>query len=120
MKVIDLLNKIANGEEVPERIKVDNIIYRYEDWERFYYTDNESREDLLVKGKDYSTNNFLNWDVELIEENQSIDIQSIKEWETKSTINDLHDVENEIRFLWMGYNNLLKIGKQLDRQINNN
>ena len=30
MKVIDLLNKIANGEEVPKKIKVDNKIYNYE------------------------------------------------------------------------------------------
>ena len=64
-----------NGEEVPERIKVDNIIYRYENWEHFYYTDNEAREDLLVRGKDYSTNDFLNCNVELIEEQQDIDIQ---------------------------------------------
>jgi len=27
MKVIDLLNKIANGEEVPERLKIDNWEY---------------------------------------------------------------------------------------------
>jgi len=30
MKVIDLLNKIANGEEVPQKIKVGNKIYNYE------------------------------------------------------------------------------------------
>ena len=30
MKVIDLLNKIANGEEVPKKIKVGNKIYNYE------------------------------------------------------------------------------------------
>lgn len=72
-----------NGEEVPERIKVDNIIYRYENWEHFYYTDNEAREDLLVRGKDYSTNDFLNFNVEIIEEPEEIDIQKIKEtnWE---------------------------------------
>ena len=68
MKVIDLLNKIAKGEEVPEKIKVDNIIYIYENWEHFYYTDDEIREDLLVRGKDYSTNDFLNWNVELLED----------------------------------------------------
>ncbi len=30
MKVIDLLNKIANGEEVPKKIKICNKIYNYE------------------------------------------------------------------------------------------
>ena len=31
MKVIDLLNKIANGEEVPYRIKYNGRIYEYAD-----------------------------------------------------------------------------------------
>ena len=78
MKVIDLLNKMAHGEEVPEKIKVDNIIYIYENLEHFYYTDNEAREDLLIRGKDYSTNDFLNWNVELIED-KTIDIDNIEE-----------------------------------------
>lgn len=30
MKVIDLLNKIAKGEEVPKKIKCDGVIYNYE------------------------------------------------------------------------------------------
>ena len=30
MKIIDLLNKIANGEEVPQKIKIGNKIYNYE------------------------------------------------------------------------------------------
>ena len=84
MKVIDLLNKIAHGEEVPEKIKVGNIIYIYENWEHFYYTDNEAREDLLVRGKDYSTNDFLNWNVELIED-EPIDIDNIEELELIGT-----------------------------------
>ena len=29
MKVIDLLNKIANGEEVPEKIKWEDTIYEF-------------------------------------------------------------------------------------------
>ena len=112
-----------NGEEVPERIKVDNIIYRYENWEHFYYTDNEEREDLLVRGKDYSTNDFLNWNVEIIEEQQDIDIQAIEEFEiagcnikfnntyisTESIINDM---------ILDKTNKLVQAVKQLDREIN--
>ena len=30
MEVIDLLNKIASGEEVPQKIKIGNKIYNYE------------------------------------------------------------------------------------------
>lgn len=29
IKIIDLLNKIANGEEVPKKIKINNVIYEY-------------------------------------------------------------------------------------------
>mgnify|MGYP003289694863 CR=1 FL=1 len=34
MKIIDLLNKIANGEEVPKKIKYDEMIFEYQgsDW----------------------------------------------------------------------------------------
>lgn len=39
MKIIDILNKIANGEEVPKKILYDNKIYIY-DTDDYY--DNES------------------------------------------------------------------------------
>lgn len=39
MKVIELLNKIANGEEVPNRIKYEKHIYEYE--EGTYILNNE-------------------------------------------------------------------------------
>ena len=114
LTVIQLLNKIANGEEVPERIKVDNIIYRYENWEHFYYTDNEAREDLLAIGKDYSTNDFLNWNVEIIEEQQDIDIQAIK----KFIIPEI--AKNEEVDMWdnrIMINKLIQAVKQLDKKI---
>lgn len=113
MKVIDLLNKMAHGEEVPEKIKVDNIIYIYENWEHFYYTDNEVREDLLVRGKDYSTNDFLNWNVELIED-EPIDIDNIgellkiEEYEVDKTDTVIN--RNKI-------NELVQAVKQLNKEI---
>ena len=30
MKIIDLLNKIANGEEVPKKIRIDHWCYKFE------------------------------------------------------------------------------------------
>ena len=93
---------------MPNRIKVDNIIYRYENWEKFYYTDNEAREDLLVKGKDYSTNDFLNWNVELIEEPQDIDIQAIEEIDNITPFYNYH----------LTINKLIQAVKQLDININ--
>ena len=36
MKVIDLLNKIANGEEVPKKIKYKNKIYEWKEYDAHY------------------------------------------------------------------------------------
>ena len=132
MKIIDLLNKMANGEEVPKRIRVDNIIYIYENLEHFYYTDDEAREDLLVRGKDWSTFDFLNWNVELIEED-TIDIESIKEIEyyevngvgeeqdkfiLKETGEYLSEAYNEFEMVVIRkINELVQAVKQLNKEI---
>ena len=110
MKVIDLLNKMANGEGVPEKIKVGNIIYIYESWEHFYYTDNEAREDLLVRGKDWSTFDFLNWNVELIED-ETIDIDSIEE--LKSVTNNIDGTV----CIMVKINELVQAVKQLNKKV---
>jgi hypothetical protein len=113
MKIIDLLNKVSNGEEVPKNIKIDGINYIFDERENFYYRDNASREDLLVLGKDYSTLDFLNWNVELIEED-TIDIEGIEK------------IENEVmRDDWRYYvplffnkiNELVQAVKQLNIEL---
>ena len=48
MKVIDLLNKIANGEEVPKKIKVHRPFF--EEWETIEW--NEKLGDYVYDGKD--------------------------------------------------------------------
>ena len=122
MKVIDLLNKIGNQEPVPNRILVDGEYYDWDSLEMFYKTEN--KEDLLELSKKYSTWDFLNFSVVKIPQRDihiDIDIQELKEFEAGNiNINGWHDIENEIRYLQMGYNNLLRIAKQLVRQINNN
>ena len=68
MKIIDLLNKIANGEEIPKKIKYDGIEYKItkimlEDnkyWENYI---NEDMECLFP-----INTNYLNDEVEIIEE----------------------------------------------------
>ena len=39
MKIIELLNKIANGEEVPKRIKYINSIWEYDKETKDYFND---------------------------------------------------------------------------------
>ena len=72
MKIIDLLNKIANGEEVPKKIKYANIIYvaRYfEDGKLFEYVDITNEEEHFSY---YCVPVRLNDEVEIIEEEKKI------------------------------------------------
>lgn len=66
MKVIDLLNKIANGEEVPVKIKFRNDIFRYTGCS--YYCD-------AMHTTFFNIYNFavLNERVEIIEKNKKIE-----------------------------------------------
>lgn len=67
IKIIDLLNKIANKEEVPKKIKYNNEIWKYMKSEndytnvkKFLFMDNIMNYD--------SVETFLNLEVEIIEE----------------------------------------------------
>ena len=68
MKIIDLLNKIANGEEVPKKIKINNVIYEYRGY--MYCTENANYQDI----EDYLFGkwnfNILIDEVEIIEDNE--------------------------------------------------
>ena len=81
MRVIDLLNKIANGEEVPKKIGYDNKIFEFDELERqytFHNLDYSVNVDLglSIEGLRYST---LNDEVEIIEEDKEIEYEEIKE-----------------------------------------
>lgn len=66
MRIIDLLNEIANGEEVPKKIKWNYHIYIYDEQYDDYYEEttalfeNEMNNGMLLKN--------LNDEVEIIEE----------------------------------------------------
>ena len=68
MRVIDLLNKIANGEKVPKKIKVYDDSFTYIDkWEQ-YTSDNTDKPLLyIISAFNYSG---LNNEVEIIEEKE--------------------------------------------------
>ena len=68
MKIIDLLNKIANGEEVPKKIKWQGQIYEYSNFERFYYQNGFS-----MYRDFYTEGNCLNDEIEIIEEPKKIE-----------------------------------------------
>lgn len=108
MKVIDLLNKIANGEEVPEYIKYDTKEMRYDHNKQDYlgYYSNGNGEWLFqyLFDRCRNTEHFINDEVEIIEEDKKIDhiyhcCYEPSSEETKfliTNINDLADKINEI------------------------
>ena len=78
IKIIDLLVKIANGEEVPKKIKFRNALWIY----------SEENQDYLEYNKDYSdlfgyafcnlkTLDFINDEVEIIDEEEFEDIKPL-------------------------------------------
>lgn len=76
MKIIDILNKINNNEEVPEKIKFDDTIFEYDKRQKEYNhkKDNGYYETLLYR---VMTTHFidvlLKAEVEVIEENKEIE-----------------------------------------------
>lgn len=66
MKVIDLLNKIANEEEVPEKIKYNGHIYELEHRVSYLYSYKNNEGDYLED--DWYLTNILNEEIEIIED----------------------------------------------------
>lgn len=67
IKIIDLLNKIANGEEVPDKIKYNSIIYNWDIKGYLHYEDEHYSERAFLEG--YRTDMVLNDYVEILEDN---------------------------------------------------
>lgn len=64
MKIIDLLNKIANKEEVPRKIKFRSSIFYYDKRLNWFYTSDNG--EMFM---DYTT---LNEKIEIIKDNKTI------------------------------------------------
>ena len=109
MKVIDLLNKKANGEKLPKKIKIYDAIFtliEYTNEMDYLYTDEDG--DRLFYEFDWK----LNDEIEIIEEEK--DIEKINVWyefdgknndeivyimctELKNKINELIDIVKELK-----------------------
>ena len=75
MKIIDLINKINNNEEVPKEIKFGNTIFRYNKNMKEYIhdLDNNTAESLLFRVMNtHFISNLLKAKVEVIEETKEI------------------------------------------------
>lgn len=92
IKIIDLFNKIANGEEVPKEVRFADFIFEYDEDDQMYY-DNKY-ENIC----DYA---FLNDEVEIIEE--------------KSTQEEIKECTNKFLEVWKPINKLF--GKLFDELL---
>ena len=85
MKIIDLLNKIANG-ETPKKIKYDDIIFTYDEYggEWGYVNKEKNPYEWFARIIDCDEADNLNATVEIIEEEKEIeklDITDRRKWE---------------------------------------
>ena len=72
MKVIDLLNKIANGEEKPKKVSINAGIHGIDTWVYDeHYEDYKNGADVMLLDSGMTTNH-LNDEVEIIEEDKKI------------------------------------------------
>ena len=98
MKVIDLLNKIANGEEVPEKIEYNGITYEleiYSDWQ--YYIDRVNSTALLERINSVAN---LNCKIKIIEEDkklEKIEMQGFSLFDVADKVNEIIDVVNKLK-----------------------
>ena len=107
IKIIDLLNKIANDEEVPEKIMFDEWLYIYNEREKTYY-DEEDR--TLWQSYNFK---ILNDEVEILDEAKEDKIQKIYHCETSLTQNEV-----EI-FITENLNQMVDKINELIDEINN-
>lgn len=104
MKVIDLIIKQYNNEDMPKHIKINRLNYIYNNNRKTY--ESEYGEFMSF---DF-TNNVLNMQVEIIEEQQDIDIQAIEELDAKD--NQFNTYNKTVKI-----NELIQAVKQIDRKI---
>ncbi len=72
MKIIDLLNKVANGEKVPKKIKFNEDIYTYHDKEHGYCKHHYDNTYICINSE-YYLFDILNDEVEIIGEDEKIE-----------------------------------------------
>ena len=90
IKIIDLLNKIANGEKVPKKIQWEDIIYAYSEYDKDYleypFSDEEYKG--LFDMRNNILTRFLNDEVEIIEEDEKIEYPILHKTAPNETTGD--------------------------------
>lgn len=121
IKVIELLNKIANGEEAPKQIEYKANLYRLDEDKNYRDVVDGS---YFVEDLSFNLAN-LSDEVQIIEEQEEIDIQNIEELDENFTYIENHSsglgiekVLNKAEIeLVNKINELVQAVKQLDKKI---
>ena len=119
IKLIELLNKIANKEEIPEKIKYDNVEYikKTDSFHNVsYYVSAKNKYDLLLS--EINSTTTLNEEVEIIEDEIDIDsIEEINYYDIISAVEGKTDenINNELAKHSLIINKLIQAVKQLDK-----
>lgn len=103
MKVIDLLNKIANGEEVPKKIKINGDTLDLENGKELYYRFQDKSSTLCFDW--YIETKRLNDEIEIIEDKKIEKCKNYEEFESiddyiehlRIKINELIDEVNKLK-----------------------
>lgn len=109
IKVIELLNKKANNEQMPSKIRFEGLNYQYKG-SSYYDRDG----DLLCENCDLLC--VLDSEVEILEDEEEIDIEEIGELpeDFDASFYDKHSIKaNRYKI-----NEILRAVKQLDKKIN--
>lgn len=107
MKVIDLLKKIENGENIPQKIKVYQEVFEWDILEHYYRRSNG--DDLLELCTIFNTGELLSMEVELIED--EIDIDSIEKLELIT-----NNIDGTVCIM-VKINELVQAVKQLKKEV---
>ncbi len=116
MKVIDLLKKIENGENIPQKIKVYQEVFEWDILEHYYRRSNG--DDLLELCTIFNTVELLSMEVELIED--EIDIDSIEELEGIVEYSTERNIINQLVQAVKQINKKVKETETLNIEINEN
>lgn len=111
MKVIDLLKKIENGENIPQKIKVYQEVFEWDILEHYYKRSNG--DDLLELCTIFNTGELLSMEVELIEDEMDIDsIEELGIYEKDKKFYSPIIIDNRIKI-----NKLVQAVKQINKEV---
>ena len=116
MKVIDLLNKIAKGEEIPKKVKYKTFYWEYKEEEKDF-KDNEN--DWVFSCSNYDIPEMLNEEIEIIEEEKDIEeIDEIIKFQDLATPYG-HNEQMFMKFLIIHQNKIDELVREVNKLKNN-